>query len=186
VTSDAESAHDLKSPSKWVTRWAPLVAPGARVLDVACGTGRHARYFAARGCAVVAVDRDSGALASLAGVAGVTAQQADLEGGPWPFAAEAFDAVVVANYLHRPLFPHLVAALRPAGVLIYETFMAGNERFGRPSNPDFLLLPGELAAAVAGRLTLVAFEQGAVQLPKQAVIQRICAARRDPVTISLT
>jgi len=179
------NSHDSSPPSEWVTRWAPLVAPGARVLDVACGAGRHARYFAARGCTVVAVDRDADALAGLVGVAGVALQPADLEGGPWPFAVEAFDAVVVANYLHRPLFPHLVAALRPEGVLIYETFMIGNERFGRPSNPAFLLRPGELAAAFVGKLTLIAFEQGVVRAPKAAVIQRICAARRDPVTIFL-
>jgi len=169
-----------------VTRWAPLVAPGASVLDVACGTGRHARRFADRGCAVLAVDRDADALAGLAGVAGVEARQADLERDPWPFGAEAFDAIVVTNYLHRPLIPHLLAAIRPGGVLIYETFMLGNERLGRPANPDFLLRPGELLEAVAGRLAVVAFEQGAVERPKPAVIQRLCAVRGDPVTIFLT
>jgi len=179
-------SHELTPPSAWVVRWAPLVAAGAQVLDVACGAGRHARYFAARACAVTAVDRNTEALAGLAGVAGVVTQLADLEADPWPFAPESFDAVIVANYLHRPLFAHLVGALRPGGMLIYETFMAGNECFGRPANPDFLLRPGELAEAVAGRLTVVAFEQGVVQAPKPAAIQRLCAARRDPVTIFLT
>lgn len=178
-------SHGLAPPSAWVIRWAPLVGSGARVLDVACGAGRHAQYLAARGCAVVAVDRDAAALEGLAGTAGIAPLQADLERDPWPFEAAAFDAVVVTNYLHRPLFPHLLAALKPSGVLIYETFMAGNAQFGRPSNPDFLLRPGELAETVAGRLSLVAFEQGAVRTPKPAAIQRLCAATRDPVTIFL-
>jgi SAM-dependent methyltransferase len=170
-----QSSHENLSPSAWVVRWSALVRPGAQVLDLACGAGRHARHFAARGATVVAVDRDAAAVAALAAVTGVFTRVADLEGGAWPFAPASFDAVVVANYLHRPLFGPILAALRPGGVLIYETFMAGNERFGRPSNPDFLLRPGELLAAVEGRLEVVAFEQGEVATPRPAVVQRICA-----------
>jgi SAM-dependent methyltransferase len=170
-----QSSHETLSPSAWVVRWSALVRPGAEVLDLACGAGRHARHFAARGATVVAVDRDAAALAALAAVAGVFTRVADLEGAAWPFAPASFDAVVVANYLHRPLFGPILAALRPGGVLIYETFMAGNERFGRPSNPDFLLRPGELLAAVQGRLEVAAFEQGEVTTPRAAVVQRICA-----------
>jgi len=171
------SGHDLATPSAWVVRWAPLVPPGGRVLDVACGTGRHARHFAGRGHTVLAVDRDAEALRQLEGVAGIETRLADLEGMPWPCEPAGFDAVVVANYLSRPLFPHLVAALRPGGVLIYETFMQGNERFGRPSNPDFLLAPGELRERVAGMLVPVAFEEGVVSAPRPAVVQRLCAVR---------
>lgn len=169
--------HDIATPSAWIVRWAPLVPPGGRVLDVACGSGRHARHFAERGHAVLAVDRDAEALARLAGAPGVETRIADLEGMPWPFEAAMFDAVIVANFLSRPLFPHLLAALRPGGVLLYETFMQGNERFGRPSNPDFLLAPGELFDWVGGILTPIAFEQGVVPTPKPAVIQRLCAVR---------
>jgi SAM-dependent methyltransferase len=170
-------AHGHLDPSPWVVRWAPLVPPGGEVLDVACGRGRHARLFATRGCRVLAVDRDADALAALGGVAGVTAMRADLEGAPWPFPAARFDCIVVANYLHRPLIEPLLASLRAGGVLVYETFMLGNERFGRPSNPDFLLRPGELLEAVRGRLEVVAFEQGEVTMPRPAVLQRICAIR---------
>lgn len=169
--------HDIDTPSPWIERWATLVKPAAEVLDVACGYGRHARLFATRGCNVLAVDRDESALTALTGVASVRSMQADLENAPWPFAAERFDAVVVANYLHRPLFPHLIAALRPEGVLIYETFMAGNERFGSPRNPHFLLQPNELFEAFAARLRVVAFEQGYAARPKPALVQRICAIR---------
>jgi SAM-dependent methyltransferase len=171
------SSHDLKSPSDWVVRWADRVPAHGRVLDLACGSGRHARYFAARGCVVEAVDRDAAALASLQGIAGVTTRCADLEGGPWLYEDRFFSAIVVTNYLYRPLFPHLVAGLAPQGTLIYETFALGNERYGRPSNPDFLLKPGELLEAVLGRLRVVAYEDRYVAEPKPAQIQRICAVQ---------
>lgn len=152
-----------------MVRWAPLIVRGP-VLDVASGAGRHARLFAARGLEVVAVDREAHA------IPGVRFVQADLEdGGPWPFAGQRFGGIVVTNYLHRPLFGHLAAALDEGGALIYETFMLGNERFGKPSNPDFLLRPGELLQAF-GALTLVAFEQG---VSENAVVQRICVIRGD-------
>jgi len=145
------------------------------VLDLAAGSGRHSLHFAGRGRTVLAVDRDATALAALANEPNVETRVHDLEGAPWPLAGEMFDAIVVTNYLHRPLFPHLFAALAPAGVLIYETFAQGNERFGRPSNPEFLLREGELLALVRDRLRVAAFEQGRVELPKPAVVQRICA-----------
>ena len=152
-----------------MVRWAPLVARGP-VLDVASGAGRHARFFAARGLEVVAVDREAYA------IPGVRFVKADLEdGSPWPFAGQRFGGIVVTNYLHRPLFGHLAAVLDDGGALIYETFMRGNERFGKPSNPNFLLRPGELLQAF-GALTLVAFEQGATE---NAVVQRICVIRGD-------
>ncbi|GAB4450023.1 MAG: class I SAM-dependent methyltransferase [Rhodocyclaceae bacterium] len=166
--------------SAWVRRFAPLVRPGGSVLDLACGGGRHARFFAARGHAVEAVDRDAALVAALAGVTGVNATLADLEGGPWPYAGREFDAVVVTNYLHRPLFAPILDALAPRGVLLYETFMAGNERFGRPANPEYLLHPGELLERVAGRLSVIAFEQGEVERPKRCVVQRICAFAGAP------
>jgi SAM-dependent methyltransferase len=168
-------AHEIQAPSPWVVRWAALVRPGSEVLDLACGTGRHARFLAARGCSVLAVDRDAAAIATLAAVAGVFTRTADLEGAGWPFTPSSFDAIVVANYLHRPLFGPIVAALRPGGVLVYETFMAGNERFGKPSNPHFLLRPGELLEVVHARLEVVAFEQGEIEAPRPAVVQRLCA-----------
>lgn len=143
------------------------------MLDLACGSGRHARFFAGRGAAVVAVDRNPDALAALSSVAGVQILQADLEGASWPFQAAQFDAIVVTNYLHRPLFPDLVAALRPGGVLIYETFLLGNQAFGRPSNPQFLLAPDELLHAFVPPLALVAFEQGVIRRP--AAVQRLVA-----------
>ena len=169
-------------PSSWLVRWAPLIPPAGEVLDLACGGGRHARFLAQQGHVVDAVDRDAQALALLAGVAGVRPLRADLEGGPWPYPDRAWDGIVVANYLHRPLFPSLLASLRPGGVLIYETFMAGNERWGRPSNPAFLLQPNELLTAFGADLALVAFEQGEVGQPKPAVVQRICAVRTADVT----
>jgi SAM-dependent methyltransferase len=170
--------HDQLAPSAWVCRFARLIAAGGTVLDLACGEGRHARYLAGLGYRVEAVDRDGAALAALGGVAGVVTRCADLEGSPWPYGAGRFDGIVVANYLHRPLMTDLLDVLRPNGVLIYETFALGNEKLGRPSNPEFLLRPGELLQCVAGRLSVLAFEQGLVERPKPAVIQRICAVHR--------
>lgn len=167
----------LAAPSAWVARFAPRVPAGASVLDLACGGGRHARLFAARGCRVEAVDRDAAALAQLQGVARVTPVVADLEQETWPLAGRTFDAVVVTNYLYRPHFDALLDCVAPGGVLIYETFMAGNERFGKPSNPAFLLSPDELLQRVAGSFSVMAFEQGEVSTPKPAMVQRLCARR---------
>lgn len=164
-------------PSPWVVRFAPLIVPGGRVLDLACGKGRHARHFAGLGYQVEAVDGDVQALAGLAGVSGVTTRCADLEDGPWPYFGHAFDGIVVANYLHRPLLPNLLAALGENGILIYETFMVGNERFGKPENPAYLLRSGELLELVRKRFTVIAFEQGEVAEPRPAVVQRICVGR---------
>jgi len=131
-------------PSEWVHRFTPLIAPGGRVVDVACGRGRHSLHLRDGGLHVVAVDRDPCALAFLRDQDGIETVAADLESEPWPFLPDAFDAVVVCNYLWRPLLPHLVTALRDGGVLIYETFALGNEEFGRPTNPEFLLRHDEL------------------------------------------
>jgi SAM-dependent methyltransferase len=167
--------------SAWVARWAHLVAPGGTVLDLAAGSGRHARWFAARDHSVLAVDRDADALASMLAIDGIDTLTADLESGaPWPLPDRTFDAVVVTNYLHRPLFGHLIDALAPGGVLIYETFAAGNASAGKPSNPAFLLNPGELLDAVRGRLRVIAYEDGFLADPRPAYVQRICAVRERP------
>ena len=164
-------------PSPWVARFAPLIPAGGRVLDLACGRGRHARLLAGMGLRVDAVDRDTVALAALTDIPGITIREADLEAGGWPFHGEAFDGIVVTNYLWRPLLPSLLLLLEAGGVLIYETFMVGNERFGKPANPAFLLRPGDLQDLLRPRLRIVAFEQGEVSSPRPAMVQRICAAR---------
>ncbi len=169
--------HGPDIASAWVQRFAPLVERGASVLDVACGNGRHAKLFARRGCAVDAVDRDPACGELLADEPNVRFLAADLEAGPWPYAGWQFDAIVVVNYLHRPLFPRLVASLADGGVLIYETFAVGNERYGRPSNPDFLLKTRELLDAFGGELHVLAFEDGVVDAPRRARIQRLCGVR---------
>jgi SAM-dependent methyltransferase len=176
VTAAAAPTRE-DAPSDWVCRFAPRIRAGGSVLDVASGGGRHARYLAAAGCRVVAVDIDAVALQRLTGMAAVETLVADLEGGPWPFAGRLFDAVVVTRYLHRPLLMPMVAALAPGGVLIYETFAAGNERYGRPRNPEFLLKNGELLELARGRLQVIAYEDLYVEAPKPAMIQRICAQR---------
>lgn len=154
-------------------RWMPLVRPGGEVLDLACGAGRHSVALARLGFEVSAVDRDTSLFADPP--SGVTLLQADLEGGPWPYPGTRFDGIFVTNYLHRPLLPVLVGSLEPGGVLVYETFARGNERFGKPSNPAFLLAPGELLEAVAGRLRVLAYEDLVVDSPRPAAVQRICA-----------
>jgi len=166
--------------SPWAARFAALIPPGGTVLDLACGGGRHVRLLRARGHPVVALDRDLSRLGTPRDDTGVEAVEADLEdGSPWPLPGRLFAGIVVANYLHRPLFPVLVDSLAEGGVLIYETFAAGNERFGKPSNPDFLLKPGELLEAVRGKLRVVAYEDGIVESPRPVAIQRICAIRAE-------
>jgi SAM-dependent methyltransferase len=167
-------------PSSWIARHAHLVPRTGPVLDLAAGGGRHTRYFKGLGHAVVAVDRDVSGLADLAGDAQISVIEADLEGGaPWPLGKSRFAGIVVTNYLHRPLLPDIAAALLPGGMLLYETFGRGNERFGKPSNPDFLLKPGELLAFVeAEGLVVQAYHCGEVAEPRPAVLQRIVAAQR--------
>ncbi len=187
------SGADAPIPSAWVRHWAGLVPTQGAVLDVACGTGRHLRLFQTLGHPVTGVDRNPDALAAartlssvrmsalepeIPGTAGVELLQADLENGPWPWVGRTFAGVVVTNYLWRPLLPAIVQSLAPGGVLIYETFAQGNEKFGKPSNPDFLLRPGELLAACAG-LHVVAYEDVTLNEPPRCV-QRVCAVRSTP------
>jgi len=169
--------HGAEAPSPWVVRFAHLVAQGGSVLDVACGAGRHTSFFAGRGCTVDAVDRDPALGGWFAAQPQVRFLAADIEGGPWPYAGRHFDAVIVTNYLHRPLFPLLRAALADNGVVIYETFARGNEAYGKPSNPAFLLRPGELLEEFGDGFSVVAFEQGLLDTPRPAVVQRVCARR---------
>lgn len=170
----APDADHLPPPLPWVMRHLRAVAPGGTILDVACGNGRHTRAALAAGHPVVAIDRDTSGVADLARRPDVRIVRADLEtGAPFPVRGP-FAGVVVTNYLWRPILADIVAAVADDGVLIYQTFAAGNERFGRPSNPDFLLRPGELLDAVAGRLSVVAYENVTETEPGR-VVQRIVA-----------
>jgi SAM-dependent methyltransferase len=172
-------------PFPWIGRFAPLVRQGTPVLDLACGGGRHTRLFLERGHPVTAVDIDVSGLADLQVHPRLDVLQADLEHAPWPLPGRRFGVVVVTNYLWRPLFPMIVAAVDDGGVLLYETFALGNEAYGRPSNPDFLLKPGELLEAVRGRLQIVAYEHGYLDRPRPAIKQRLCAVRTDgPLDLS--
>lgn len=165
-------------PSPWVVRHAQSIPARGKVLDLACGSGRHARFLAGLGYPVLAVDRDAEALAGLSTIEGITTRLLDLEGEEWPLAGQVFDGIVVTNYLWRPRLPDVLALLAPGGVLIYETFMVGNAAYGKPSNPDFLLQAGELRqlAAAAG-LREVDYAEGYVASPKPAMRQAICAIR---------
>jgi len=185
------SSHiTLEQPSRWLTRFAGVIPAGGMVLDLACGGGRHSRYLASLGHQVWAVDRDPAALASAAGDR-IHTQCFDLEAEDsealpdWPLSPGRFAGIVVTNYLHRPLLPSLIDGLAPGGVLIYETFAEGNSLFGKPSNPDFLLAPGELLQLASGDplCHVLAFEDGFVRHPKPAMVQRICLVRRAPETL---
>ncbi len=168
------------APSAWVARWTARLAAGTSALDVACGSGRHARLLAERGCRVTALDRDPASAQALANEPNVEFVHADLEADTWPLPDRTFDAIVVTNYLHRPLFSALKRALAPGGLLVYETFAAGNAAFGRPSNPDYLLRPRELLDVFGTRLRVLAFEDGFVAQPKPAMVQRIAARKAKP------
>lgn len=172
-------------PSPWVSRFAGLI-PAGTVLDLACGAGRHSRLLAGLGHAVLAVDRDPAALAAASG-AGIVTLKFDLEYAEapehpdWPLVPERFSGIIVSHYLHRPLTGALLDSLSPGGVLIYETFAAGNGQFGKPSNPAFLLNPGELLDWARSRpsFRVIAFEDGYQQLPRPAMVQRICLRKFD-------
>jgi SAM-dependent methyltransferase len=171
-------------PSHWITRFAPVVRPGAAILDLACGGGRHVRWFLARGHPATAVDRDLRGLEDLRGQRRLELVEADLEGAPWPLPDRRFGAVIVTNYLWRRLFPPILDSIDEDGVLLYDTFARGNEAYGRPTNPDFLLEPGELIDVVRGHLQIVAYEHGHVAGPRPAIRQRLCAVRGDrPVAL---
>lgn len=170
-----KAPHDVNHPSAWIRRFAGLIAPGGHVLDVACGKGRNTRYLLEKGLRVSALDIDMGGLHDLYGAALLTQIQADIESATWPLSGQTYDAVVVTNYLHRPILDDIVNSVGVSGLLLYETFAVGNEAFGRPRNPDYLLRRGELLTRVAGRMTVLAYEDLTVEEPNPAAIQRICA-----------
>jgi SAM-dependent methyltransferase len=177
-SSDENELSPMIPPSPWVMAYCARIAPAGRVLDLACGSGRHARLLAEMGHSVLAVDRNEVALGSLRGQSGIEVMAADLEGDVWPLAGLLFAGIVVTNYLWRPRLADLLALLAPQGVLIYETFMLGNAAYGKPSRPEFLLQPGELRAlAQAVGLREIAFEEGYCDSPKPAMRQAICAMR---------
>ncbi|MCX5590020.1 class I SAM-dependent methyltransferase [Alcaligenes endophyticus] len=176
---------ETASVSEWVARWAHLLVVPGTVLDVACGRGRHTRWLAQRGHIMIGVDRDPESVVASSPYGEIV--QADIENGPWPFAGRRFNAVVVCNYLWRPLWPVILDSLEPGGMLIYETFAQGNEMFGRPRNPEFLLQPGELLERCQG-MHIIAYEHGLLPGPER-VVQRIVAQRPDltgPAFSSLT
>ncbi len=164
-------------PAPWIVRHLQRAQPGQTALDLATGSGRHARHAQALGYAVTALDRDLSRFEDLTGTPNISPLQSDLEdGSPWPLPGRTFSVVIVTNYLYRPILPNIVDAVAPDGLLLYETFALGNERYGKPSNPNFLLRPGELLDAVRGRLTPVAFECVTLDTPT-AIVQRIAAVR---------
>ena len=167
--------HGTEPPSLWIQRWAQLIRPGAQVLDLACGAGRHMQHLSQQGHRVLGVDRSEEAL--MAASAWGDTLQADIENSPWPLEGRQFDAVVVTNYLWRPLWPRITDSVRAGGVLLYETFAQGHETVGRPARPDFLLAPGELLQiALQAGMHVVAYEDGFLRAPERFV-QRIAAVR---------
>lgn len=180
TTPLAHTPHGAQAPSAWITRFAHLVAPHGTVLDLACGMGRHTHYFHASNHAVVSVDKSPEATQSIANIAETIT--ADIENDPWPLTGRSFDGVVVTNYLWRALWPQILASVKPGGVLMYETFAKGNEAYGKPSRPDFLLAPGELLQVCAG-WTIVAYEHSVLSQPDR-VVQRIAAIKpADPAEV---
>lgn len=180
ASSRSGSHRSSSGPSPWVLRFAPRVPAGGPVLDLACGAGRHVRLFLERGHPVTAVDIDLSEIADVRDHPRLEALEVNLEDGrPFPFPGRRFAGVIVANYLHRPLLPALVAAVAPGGTLIYETFAKGNEKFGRPRRPEHLTDPGELLEAVRGRLRVLAYEDLIIKDPRPAAVQRICAVNES-------
>ncbi|MDA0229834.1 MAG: class I SAM-dependent methyltransferase [Proteobacteria bacterium] len=175
--SKHNGAQGRGAPSSWITRFAGEIEPRGSVLDLACGGGRHSLFLLRHGLQVTACDIDVSALADIQEEARMEIVAADLENGAWPFSGRQFAAIVVTNYLHRPLFPEILAALTPGGLLLYETFAAGNENFGRPRNPAYLLNRGELLSSVFAGLVILAYEDLIIEEPKPAAVQRICARK---------
>lgn len=166
-----------ENPSPWIMKFAPLIKNNGRVLDLACGKGRHAIWLAQQGYQVDATDRDPIATSHMKDIENINVVILDLETSERPTFEHTYDGIIVSRYLHRPLLKMLADLLNPDGILIYETFMIGNERYGKPSNPDFLLVPDELLNIYTPLLTMIGFEQGEEQAPRPAVMQRICAKR---------
>ena len=167
----------VEEPSPWIVKNAPLIPKEGRVLDLACGYGRHAIWLAEQGYRVDAIDRDANVVSGLLGLDNINVSMIDLEAGVWPQTDRRYDGLVVSRYLYRPMLRTLAAMLNPGGVLIYETFMVGNEHYGRPSNPDYLLRRNELLEIYSPLLKIISFEQGEERQPRPAVMQRICAMR---------
>ena len=179
--------HGTESISPWVARWSHLVTPESRVLDVACGAGRHTLHFLKQNCHVTGIDIAQSALDLIANELTPESSErcrlicADIENQAWPLPDEQFDALIVTNYLWRPLMPRLLESLRPGAILIYETFSAGNETVGKPSRPDFLLQKGELLEfAQTGQLCVVAYEEGFLPQPQRFVQRLVAVAPSAP------
>ncbi len=167
----------MHPPSPWIEKFTPLIPKSGPVLDVACGSGRHSLFLLEKGYRVVAVDLDIEAIASVPKTSGLSIVRADLEKNPWPIARGQFTGIVVVNYLWRPLFPDICRSLAPGGVLLYDTFARGNEKYGRPRNPDFLLKPGELKEVLQESLEIIDFFDGYVETPSPACRQMVAARR---------
>ena len=176
------SFHNFKQlkPSNWVEKYLEIIPKGGTVLDLACGSGRHTRLLLNTGRSVTALDRDVSKLEDLSNNNHLKIFKFDLEGNvPWPFNAESFDGIIVVNYLYRPLFPMIIDALAVNGVLIYQTFAIGNEKYGRPNNPDYLLKNNELLNEFGEQLQVVKFDHGYIRRPSPAIMQSICCIKQN-------